>query len=216
MTDAAMLSDASRAALAQLRDPATFNWTIVYILILTGFLYAGEVQARRWNVIAAGLALWFADWINEILNSAVMHWTGQAPLWVETGPTAYQILVGLNAETTFLFLIYGMVYAKMLPEDRNASIFGMNGRLAIAIGISVFSVIVELVLNGIGVLNWYWTFWNKPYGLPVIMVFGYLWFFVTAAWAHDAPTERARWRRVGTLAATAVALALIFGPIGWL
>jgi hypothetical protein len=216
MIDTATLSDASRAALAQLRSPSTFNWTIVYILILTGFLYSSEVQARRWNVIGAGLALWFADWINEILNSALLHWTGQAPLWVETGPTAYQILVGLNAETTFLFLIYGMVYAKMLPGDRDARIFGMNGRLAIALGMSIFSVILELFLNRIGVLNWYWSFWDKPYGLPVIVVFGYLWFFLVAAWAHDAPTELARWRRVGVLAATAMALALTFGPMGWL
>jgi hypothetical protein len=48
------------------------------------------------------------------------------------------------------------------------------------------------------------------------VVFGYLWFFIAAAWAHDAPTETARWRRVGTLAGAAVILGLIFGPMGWL
>lgn len=109
-----------------------------------------------------------------------------------------------------------MVYAKMLPEDRNARVLGMNGRFTIALGISIFSVIVELFLNGIGVLNWYWSFWDKPYGLPVIVVFGYLWFFIAAAWAHDAKTEPVRWCRVGTLAATVAVLALIFGPMGWL
>jgi hypothetical protein len=214
--DMSTLSEASRMALGQLRDPATFNWTLVYILVLTMYIYSGEVQARRWNVIAAGLAFWFADWINEILNSALMHWTGQAPLWAETGRTGYQILVGLNAETTFLFLIAGIIYTRLLPADRTLKIFGVNNRFAIGFAISFFAVIVELFLNAIGVLNWHWSFWNGEYGLPVIVAFGYWWFFMAAAWAYDAPSEAIRWRRVGTLAGTALVLGVIFGSMGWL
>lgn len=214
--DTSTLSAASKVALSHLRDPATFNWSIVYILILTQFIYTREIQAQRWNVVAAGLALWFADWINEILNSAFMCWTAKAPLWAETGTTSYQILVGLNAETTFLFLLFGMIYAKMLPDDRHAKIWGMNNRLTIGLALSIVAVMIEVVLNAIGVLNWYWPFWDKPFGLPLIVVFGYLWFFMAAAWAHDAPSEPARWQRVGTLAGTAGILALVFGQMGWL
>jgi hypothetical protein len=207
---------ATQAALAQLRDPSHFQWTIVFTLVLVAYLYAGEVQAGRTRVVAAGLALWFADWINELLNSAFLHLNGVAPLWVETGPTAYQILVGLNAETTMLFLLHGMVYAKMLPADRRTRLLGVDSRLAVAVAMSVFSVGIELVLNAIGVLPWHWSFWDVPWGLPFIFCFGYLWFFLAAAWAHDAPTERMRWTRVGTLASVAAALGVVFGLAGWL
>ncbi len=210
------LSEATREALAQLRDPSGFQWTIVYMVILTSYLYSIEVQAKRWNVVSAGLALWFADWINEILNSGVLAWTGTAPLWVETGTTSFQILVGVNIETSLLFLLHGMVYAKMLPEDRHAKLLGMNNRMTIALGMSFFSILIELVLNRIDALCWYWTLWDKPFGLPFIFVFGYLWFFLAAAWAHDAPSENARWQRVGALAGIAILLGVSFGAMGWL
>lgn len=212
----AMLTDATRIALAQLRDPRTFDWTIVCILAVTVFLFQSEAREKRYNVVAAGFAMWLADGINELLNSAVLHWTGRAPLWAETGHTAYQILVGLNAESTFMFLIYGMAFAKSLPEDPHARILGINNRLAFSIGAAILSVMVEVVLNALGVLNWYWPFWNKPYGLPTIVIFGYVWFFLAAAWAYDAPNERVRWLRVGSLAAIAAGLALTFGFMGWL
>ncbi len=131
------MTEPARAALAVLRSPANFDWTIVYLLVLTMFIYSGEIMAQRWNVIAAGLALWFADWINELVNSAILFWTGRAPLWVETGHTSYQILVGLNAETTLLFLIYGMAFAKLLPENPRAKIFGLNSRWMLIVGQSI-------------------------------------------------------------------------------
>ncbi|MBI5504783.1 MAG: hypothetical protein HY899_08260, partial [Deltaproteobacteria bacterium] len=178
--DPGSLTVTTREALAQLRDPSGFQWTIVYMVILTAYLYANEVQAKRWNVVAAGLALWFADWINEIVNSGILAWTGIAPLWVETGRTSFQVLVGVNIETNLLFLLHGMVYAKMLPQDRNQKMFGINNRMAVALGMSLFSVLIEIVLNRIDVLRWHWTFWDVPLGLPFIFVFGYLWFFLAA------------------------------------
>jgi len=214
--DPTVLNEATREALAQLRDPSGFQWTIVYMVILTAYLYSNEIQAGRWNVVAAGLALWFADWINEIVNSGILAWNGTAPLWVETGRTSFQVLVGVNIETNLLFLLHGMVYAKMLPPDRNQKMLGLNNRLTLALGMSLFSVLIEMVLNRIDVLRWHWTFWDTPWGLPFIFVFGYLWFFIAAAWAHDAPSESARWQRVGTLAAVAVALGVSFGAMGWL
>ncbi len=210
------MTEPARAALAVLRSSANFDWTIVFLLVLTMFIYSGEIMAQRWNVIAAGLALWFADWINELVNSAILFWSGRAPLWVETGHTSYQILVGLNAETTLLFLIYGMAFAKLLPANRRAKILGLNSRWMLIVGQSVVSVILEVVLNRWGYLNWYWPFWNLGAGLILIAVFGYAWFFAAAAWAHDAETEAKRWSIVGGLAAVSLLLAIIFGSLGWL
>jgi hypothetical protein len=51
-----------------LRDPAQFKWYVVTLLVLVLYVYAVEVERRRWDVILAGLAFWLADWINEIVN----------------------------------------------------------------------------------------------------------------------------------------------------
>ena len=77
-------------------------------------------------MLAAGLAVWLADWLNEILNSVVLHVSDRAPLWAETGDTAYQILIGLNIETTLFFAVFGLVYAKSLPADRKQRILGIS------------------------------------------------------------------------------------------
>ena len=50
----------------------------------------------------------------------------------------------------------------------------------------------------------------------LIVIFGYVWFFAVAAWAHDAETEAKRWSIVGGLAAVSLSLAIIFGSLGWL
>jgi len=212
----AAVTDTAQRAFEQLRNPGMFEWHIVFFLMVLWYVYAVEIGRGRWDVVAAGLAVWLADWINEILNSFVLAWTGVHALWIETGPTAYQLLVGLNIETTMLFLLFGVVYAKLLPADRSARIAGINSRWFWAINLSVGAVATELVLNRWGVLNWHWWFWDVPWGIPLIFVFGYLWFFLAAAWAHDATSEAQRWRRVGTLAGTALVLAAIGGFAGWL
>jgi hypothetical protein len=92
----------------------------------------------------------------------------------------------------------------------------MNNRLAVALILSVFSVGIEVILNAFDVLRWHWGFWDIPWGLPLIVVFGYLWFFLAAARAYDAPTARRRWGTVAALAGLAGVLALAFGIAGWL
>jgi hypothetical protein len=77
-------------------------------------------------------------------------------------------------------------------------------------------VAVELFLHTTGTFHWACWWWNIA-SFPVIVVFGYLWFFLFAAWVYDAPSQTARWRRVGGLAAIDVALVVVFGAaLGWL
>ena len=198
------------------RDPSLFKWYAVALLALVVYVYANEFERRRFDIIAAGLAIWFADWFNEIVNSLVLHATDRAPLWATTGPTAYQFLIGLNVEISFMFAIAGIVYAKLLPADRRVRVLGMPNRLAVALGLSVVSVAVEVFLHASGTFHWEYWWWGLP-SLPVIVVFGYLWFYLYAAWVYDAPTERKRWTRVAGLAAVDVVMALVFGVVlGWL
>src|SRR4051794_4817777 len=201
-------TDPTLRAQQLVRDPSLFKWYAISLLALVIYAYANEFERGRFDVIAAGFAVWLADWFNEIVNALVLQATDRAPLWATTGPTAYQFLVGLNIEISFMFALAGIVYAKLLPER--------GGRFVVALGLSIVSVAVEVFLHAAGVFHWEYWWWNVA-SLPVIVVFGYLWFYLYAAWVYDAPTERKRWTRVGGLAAIDVAMALAFGVgFGWL
>src|SRR5436190_6799299 len=143
-------TEATQQAERLVRDPHLFKWYAVALLALVIYAYANEVERRRFDVVAAGLAIWLADWFNEIVNALVLKASGTAPLWATTGPTAYQFLVGLNVEISFMFALAGIVYAKLLPPERHTRVLGMPNRLAIALGLSVTSVLVELFLHAAG------------------------------------------------------------------
>lgn len=200
----------------QLRDPAQFKWYAVTLLVIVIYAYTVEVERRRFDIVAAGLAFWLADWINELLNSAILHASGTAALWTETGSTAYQILVGLNLETTLMFALAGLAFAKVLSPARATSrLLRGRDRVVYSVAFSLFCVGVEVVLNQIGVLHWHYWWWNVPFVLPIFLA-GYLWFFLVAAIVHDRPDERSRWSIVGSLGTVAAALATGFGVAGWL
>src|SRR3954464_4139225 len=201
-------TEATRQAERLVRAPHLFKWYAVALLALVIYAYANEIERRRFDVVAAGLAVWFADWFNEIVNALVLQGSDRAPLWASTGPTAYQFLVGVNVEISFMFALAGIVYAKLLPPKGH--------RLAIALGLSIVSVAVELFLNASGTFHWHYWWWNTPFVL-LIVIFGYLWFYLFAAWVYDAPDDGRRWRRLGVLAAIDVTMALVFGVgFGWL
>ena len=93
---------------------------------------------------------------------------------------------------------------------------GLPNRLAIALGLSAVSVAVEVFLHATRTFHWHWWWWGLP-TLPVIVVLGYLWFYLFAAWVFDAPSAAVRWRRAGALGALDAAMGLVFGVgLGWL
>jgi hypothetical protein len=209
-------TDATLKAERLIRDPSQFKWYAVALLAFVIYAYANEVERGRFDIIAAGLAVWLADWFNEIINALVLQASDRAPLWATTGPTAYQFLIGLNVEISFMFALAGIVYVKLLPRDRSVRILGMPNRLAVALGLSIVSVAVELFLHASGTFHWHYWWWNTPF-VPLIVIFGYLWFYLFAAWVYDAPTSHRRWTRVGGLAIIDVLMGLIFGVgFGWL
>jgi hypothetical protein len=202
-------------ALRQVRNPHLFKWYAVALLAFVVYVYAVEVERRRWHVVAAGVAVFLADWFNEIINALVLHVSDRAPLWAATGPTAYQFLVGLNVEIMFMFAIAGIVYTKLLPTDRPVRILGVPNRLAVALGLSVVSVAVEVFLRATGTFHWHYWWWNLQ-SLPLIVIFGYLWFYLYAAWVYDTG-PRQRWMLLGGLAAIDLAMGVVFGVgLNWL
>jgi hypothetical protein len=210
------MTESAMQALSQLRDATNFQWYVIPLLALVFYVYTVETEKRNWNLALAGLAFWGADWLNEIINSLVLHFTGYAPIWGEPGPTAYLILVGLNIETMFMFAIAGIVWSKMLHPDRNAKYLGIPNRWAVALLGSAFCVLVEYFLNSAHALTWDWPWWNR--GAPwLIFLFGYLWFFVFAFWVYDLKPFRSKIQVVGALwTIDLLSLILFAGILKWI
>ncbi|MBP1161985.1 MULTISPECIES: hypothetical protein [Rhodococcus] len=207
------MTEHAKMALELLRDSSQFKWYVIPLLLLVIYVYATEVERRNWNVFFAGLALWGMDLFNEIWNSLVFHATGRAPVWAATGPTAYQLLIGLNIEICFMFAVMGVAAAKMLPP-KETRIFGLPNRpILIAIN-SAAAVGVEVVLNKMGVLTWDWSWWQP--GFPyLIWLIGYVPFFAVCFWVHDMATVRAKAITVGTIFGIDAVALIIFGTLGW-
>jgi len=210
------MSDFAMQALARLRDGSNFQWYVIPLLAFVFYVYTVEAEKRNWNLILAGLAFWGVDWLNEIINSLVLRFTHYAPIWAEPGPSAYLILIGLNIETMFMFAVAGIIWAKMLHPDKDFKYLGIPNRWAVAIGGSVFSVIIEYFLNSANALTWDYPWWNR--GMPLfIFLFGYLWFFVFAFWVFDMKAFKQKLQIVGTLWAVDIIGLIVFaGFLKWI
>jgi hypothetical protein len=210
------ISDAAREAQEILRDGSTFEWSTVTLLALALYVYAVEVERRRWDIVLAGLALWAMDWFNELANSAIFHASERAPLWTVTGDTSFLILIGLTIEISLMFLISGIVFVKVLPPDPRSRILGVPNRVFLVLSFSVFCVIVEYFLEWTGYFHWEYWWWNTGSPVPIVLL-GYATFFAIAAWVFDMGENRRRQLQVvGTLAAVDVTIAVGLGLAGWL
>lgn len=210
------LTPFTREADKLLRAPGHFNWSTVTLLALVVYVYAVEIERANWSAILAGIAFWLTDWFNEIVNALVLHLNGHAALWTVTGASSYMILIGLTVEISLFFAINGVIFVKLLPADRGIRIGGLPNRLSIALALSLMSVGVELLLHALGVFHWYYWWWNVA-SFPVIVVFGYLTFYVVAFVVYDAPRRSRQLAVVGCLAFLDLVAGLTFGPLlGWI
>ena len=211
-----MLASSAVQAQALVRDPSHFQWYVIPLLLLVIYAYVEQAAEKRWSVVLGGLAFWLMDWINEIWNGLLFHFSGFAPAWGTPGASAYVILIGLNIEITFMFAIMGLFAVRMLPADSNLKILGINNRWVIASVNSILCVFVELWLNHIGALTWEWRGWNA--GAPfLIWLVGYMPFYVVAYWVHDMRSVKRQITVVASLAGLVLAgLGLFVGVLGWI
>jgi len=209
------MSEATQRAMSILRDPSTLQWYVIPLLALLFYIYTIEVQKRDWSLVLAGLAFWGMDWINEIWNSLVLHFNGFAPVWGAPGQTAYLILAGLNIEITFMFAISGIIWCKMLPEDKTAKIFGIPNRLFFIVAGSIFCVLIECILNAAGMLTWDYPWWSRSAPWLIFLI-GYVPFFLVCFWVYDMKKLKSKVITVGVMWAVILASLLIFIPMGWI
>ena len=211
-----MPTEAAQQALSILRDGSQFQWYVIPLFALVVYVYAVEVERQNWNLVFAGLAFWGMDWFNEIWNSLVFHFNNYAPVWGAPGDTAYLILIGLNIEICFMFAIAGVTFGKMLPADKKLKVLGIPNRIFIAVAGAVFCVFVEVLLNQIGALTWDFSWWDANSPLLIIL-FGYLHFFLVSFWVHDMDTIKKKLTTVGIIFAVDIIAILVFGlGLNWL
>ena len=214
--DFVAVTDFTREAQHQLRDPSNFSWTTVTLIAFVSYVYSVEIQSKNYSAILAGLALWLMDWVNEVANALVLHWTDRAAVWTATGDTSYQLLIGLNIEISMMFLVAGVVFCKCLPADPRQKLLGLPNRVIYVLGFSIFSVAVEELLHTTGYFHWEYWWWNW-YSPPLIVLLGYATFYAVAAWVYDMGDRSRQLKVVGGLAAIDIALIALFGPIlGWI
>jgi hypothetical protein len=211
-----MPTESASQALSILRDGSQFQWYVIPLFALVVYVYAVEMERKNWNLIFAGLAFWGMDWFNEIWNGLVFHLTSHAPVWGAPGKTAYLILIGLNIEICFMFFISGIVWSKMLPQDKRLKIAGISNRLVFAVAGSIFCVFVEVLLNTVGALTWEYSWWdaNSPW---LIFLIGYLPFFLISFWVYDMESIKKKAITVGViLGVDIVALVVFMGILNWI
>lgn len=202
----------AKQGLEILRTTSNFQWYVIPILIIVIYIYAVEVEKRNWNVLLAGLAFWGMDWFNEIWNALVFHFSGYAPVWGAPTKSAYLILIGLNIEITFMFLVAGIACAKMLPKDKKKKILGIPNRYFLVVFNSILFVIVEIMLNRMGVLTWEYSWW-QPYCPWLILLIGYMPFIAMCYIVHDMKKIKNKLITVGIIFAVDILGLVIFGAI---
>jgi hypothetical protein len=199
--------EVTAAALSILRNPATFQWYVIPLLAIVIYIYANEIQNRRWNVVAAGLALYGVHWLVEIINALIQHFTGHA-LWTVPTGTTFLLLIGVGVEISLMFSIAGLALSKLLPPDPKTKILGVNNRLLFTIGWATFFAVFEIFLVQTPTFVWVYPWWGA---LPVF-VFVYIPFFAAAFYVHDWPRRR-QIQFIGILGAVDVFLLIILVSI---
>ncbi len=211
-----MPTESAIQALNILRDGSQFQWYVIPLFAFVVYVYAVEIERKNWNMVFAGLAFWGMDWFNEIWNSLVFHFTNYAPVWGAPGKSAYLILIGLNIEICFMFAIAGIVFSKLLLPDKRTKILGFPNRIFFAVVYSTFCVFVELLLNSVGALTWDYSWWNATRPLLIIL-FGYLPFFLVAYWVFDMESVKKKVVTTGIIYSIDIIAIIVFGFIfGWL
>ena len=207
-----MPTDSALQALTLLRDGSHFQWYVIPLLAFVFYVYTVEVEKRNWNLVLAGLAFWGMDWLNEIINSLIFHFSNYAPIWGAPGNTAFLFLIGLNIEIMFMFAVSGIIWSKMLLPEKKTKIIGIPNRALIAVVGAAFCVFVEYLLNSAGALTWEYTWWNRsaPW---LIFLFGYLTFFMVAFWVHDMKTLKNKLTVIGAIWVIVIFALIIFIPI---
>ncbi|MDA3956021.1 hypothetical protein [Oceanispirochaeta sp.] len=202
--------ETTAAALENLRKLDNFNWMMVICLAFVLYVYMTAIENKKWKQIAAGLALYGVHWFVEIVNALIQHFSGHA-LWTASGGTTFLILIGVGIEISFMFSVSGLILSKVLPEDKNMKMLGINNRIFLAVVNAFLVALIEIPLAASPIFHWVYPWW----GMLTVWIFIYIPFFLAAFLCYDA---RARTNKIflGSLYALNLIMMLAFIPLGWI
>ncbi|MEX1308213.1 MAG: hypothetical protein AB1Z19_06785 [Eubacteriales bacterium] len=196
--------------LSRLRSLDYLNWILVVCLAFVLYVYLTAIEQKKWNQIAAGLALYAVHWFVEIVNALIQHFSGHA-LWTASGGTSFVILVGVGIEISMMFAVAGLILSKALPKDKNMKILGINNRIVFAVINALLISLIEVPLAASPIFQWVYPWW----GMLTVWVLVYIPFFLAAFFCYDAK-PKARRIFIGGLFALNLVMMLVFIPLGWI
>ncbi|MDR3276161.1 MAG: hypothetical protein LBT11_02945 [Treponema sp.] len=200
------LADRANAAV---RGVGNFNWTFIVFLTFAVYVYATELKNRNYRSIVAGLALYTVHWFYEIVNAIIGAATGYALWTVSPESTSFIILIGVSWELSMMFSVAGLVMSKLLPEDPQKKILGINNRWLFAIGNAAFFSAVEIFLASTPAFIWVYPWWGA---IPVFIT-TYIPFFLAAFLVPDRKPAFQK-RFIGAMAALDILLMAVLIPLG--
>lgn len=196
------------AAKEAVRDPSNFNWTFIALLAVVVIIYCTEFKNKNYKGIAAALALYSVHWFYEIMNAVIGSASGYALWTVSAESTSFILLIGVSWELSMMFSIAGFT-SKLLPEDKNKKIFGINNRILFAIGSAALFSIIEIFLAWTPAFIWVYKWWGA---IPVFLT-TYIPFFLASYLIFDAKPKTQK-MFIGILAAINILLLVILVPLG--
>ena len=196
--------------LSRLRSLDNLHWVLVVCLAFVLYVYLTAIEQKKWNQLAAGLALYAVHWFVEIVNALIQHFSGHA-LWTASGGTSFVILVGVGIEISMMFSVAGLILSKALPEDKNMKILGINNRVVFAVINALLISIIEVPLAASPIFQWVYPWW----GMLTVWVAVYIPFFLAAFLCYDAKPKNRR-IFIGGLFALNIIMLAVFIPLGWI
>ena len=200
-------ADAQRA-IAAVRDPSNFHWSILTLFALVMTTYCSEIKAKNYKAVACAAMLYSIHWLYEIANAVICHFTGYALWTVSPESTSFILLIGVSAELSLMFSVAGFT-CKLLPENKNAKILGINSRWFMGIAFAAFCSVFEIFLAWTPAFIWVYPWWGA---LPVFIT-TYIPFFVGAYLVYDLPSKK-QWTAVGSLVCINIILLAVLIPMG--
>lgn len=203
--------EVTEQALAILRDGSNFQWYILPIFVIILYIYFHEISKKNWKGVAAGLALYMVHWFYEILNALIQHFSGHA-LWTVPTGTSFLLLVGVGIELSLMFSVTGLAASKLLPEDKNLKMIGVNNRIVFAVGNAALAGILEIFLAMTPAFAWVYPWWGA---FPVFLTV-YVPFFLAAFYCYDWKPALQKKFIGGLFGVNALALIVFAGILHWI
>lgn len=194
-----------------IRDTSNFNWTFIFIFTVVIYVYFTEIKNKNYKGIVAALALYGVHWLYEIVNAMIRTGSGYALWTVSPESTSIILLIGVSWELSMMFAVAGLIMSKILPDDKNMKVLGINNRVFFAILNAAFFSIFEVFLAGTPAFIWTFSWWGA---IPVFLT-TYIPFFLASFLMYDAKVKTQKtflgivWGLVALLLITLIPLGLI-------